>query len=400
MLIEVSVVKNYSSSNLNRDSVGAPKQANFGGVTRARISSQCLKKNIREGEIFKGLLEKAPKSVRTRKIPDLVWPKLVELGVAAEYQGPVSKLLSTLGTSEKPKKEEKEKKAKTKKGEVVETVVETEVAQELVVGTQQIIAYSPAEVDVIARVIKEIIDETENVKNFTSKATNAVISKKLLALGQIGTSLDLALFGRMVAMKGLNNLEASMQVAHAISTHKVISESDTFTAVDDLLGAQETGAAMMGEVEFNSSCFYEYFCLDTDKLANNLALSDLTKEEVLSIVAPLIQAFVFTTPTGKQNTFAAHALPEVVLVEVKDVKIPVSYANAYAKPVSLYTQNGVLVTSVEQLADEVDLIDTTFALDVKKRFWLSARTEKSPVNCEKVANLKELLAGVVDAVGK
>ena len=46
-LIELHILQSFPVSCLNRDDVGAPKTATFGGVTRARISSQCLKRAIR-----------------------------------------------------------------------------------------------------------------------------------------------------------------------------------------------------------------------------------------------------------------------------------------------------------------------------------------------------------------
>ena len=47
-LIELHILQSFPVSCLNRDDVGAPKTAVFGGVNRARISSQCLKRAIRE----------------------------------------------------------------------------------------------------------------------------------------------------------------------------------------------------------------------------------------------------------------------------------------------------------------------------------------------------------------
>src|SRR5450759_2481022 len=46
-LIELHILQSFPVSCLNRDDVGAPKTATFGGLTRARISSQCLKRAIR-----------------------------------------------------------------------------------------------------------------------------------------------------------------------------------------------------------------------------------------------------------------------------------------------------------------------------------------------------------------
>ena len=47
MRIEIHVLQNFAPSNLNRDDTGSPKDAEFGGYRRARISSQCLKRAVR-----------------------------------------------------------------------------------------------------------------------------------------------------------------------------------------------------------------------------------------------------------------------------------------------------------------------------------------------------------------
>src|SRR5438046_2952504 len=47
-LIELHILQSFPVSCLNRDDVGSPKTAEFGGVNRARISSQCLKRAVRE----------------------------------------------------------------------------------------------------------------------------------------------------------------------------------------------------------------------------------------------------------------------------------------------------------------------------------------------------------------
>lgn len=46
--VEIHAIQNFAPSNLNRDDTGAPKDAFFGGVRRARVSSQCFKRAIRE----------------------------------------------------------------------------------------------------------------------------------------------------------------------------------------------------------------------------------------------------------------------------------------------------------------------------------------------------------------
>ena len=54
-IIEIHALQNFAPSNLNRDDTGAPKDALFGGTRRARVSSQCLKRSVRQ--YFQGLVD-------------------------------------------------------------------------------------------------------------------------------------------------------------------------------------------------------------------------------------------------------------------------------------------------------------------------------------------------------
>ena len=47
MIIELHSLTSHSPANLNRDDLGRPKSAVFGGVNRARISSQAIKRSVR-----------------------------------------------------------------------------------------------------------------------------------------------------------------------------------------------------------------------------------------------------------------------------------------------------------------------------------------------------------------
>ena len=47
MKIDLHLLQNFAPANLNRDDTGAPKDCDFGGFRRARISSQCLKRSMR-----------------------------------------------------------------------------------------------------------------------------------------------------------------------------------------------------------------------------------------------------------------------------------------------------------------------------------------------------------------
>jgi CRISPR system Cascade subunit CasC len=142
------------------------------------------------------------------------------------------------------------------------------------------------------------------------------------------------------------NQDAACQVAHAISTHRVERDFDYFTAVDDVGGPDETGAGMIGQVEFNSATFYRYAALDVSKLLNNLQED---KELTASAIEALIQAMVRAIPTGKQNSFAAHNLPEFIGVSLR--KSPLNLANAFERPIQPRHDKSLTEQSVAALAD-------------------------------------------------
>ena len=147
-------------------------------------------------------------------------------------------------------------------------------------------------------------------------------------------TLDMALFGRMVTSNAFRDVEASMQVAHAISTNKLNMESDYFTAMDDLLSGdtmEESGSGMIGETDYNASCYYIYASLDTDILRENLKYTPDSEALIRKAIPALIRTMALTNPSGKQNSFAGNILPSAILVECKEEKVPVSMVNAFAK---------------------------------------------------------------------
>ena len=142
-------------------------------------------------------------------------------------------------------------------------------------------------------------------------------------------TVDVALFGRMIADKPEWNVDASCQVAHAISTNTVKMDFDFFTAVDDLKPGDSAGSDMMGTVQFNSSCFYRYAVLDVAALRANLDGGDA---QLGRAVEAFVRGFLSAIPTGKQNSMAAHNFPSYALAVVRDGGSPVSLTNAFLKP--------------------------------------------------------------------
>ena len=347
MLIEVHMLKNYPPVNLNRDDSGAPKTCFFGGVQRGRISSQCLKRSWRISDTFRELESFGS---RTRHMPDIVGDRLAGMGVGEEFVEEAKKKLTGIANKDG---------TINKKGNF----------------TTQIVIYSNEEIERIAQAVKAAIDEDGDIKTFIKRSPKD-FDKLLSCSEDKPISADIALFGRMVTSPYLADVDAAMQVAHAISTHAVNRESDYFTAVDDLIGQgdDDSGAGMIGDVDYNSCCYYEYASLDTDILRENLKNCEIREELISKLIPALIKTMAFTNPSGKQNTFAGQVLPDMVMVECKKDKVPLSYVNAFEEPVSAWgSQPNLVKSSVQKLVSHVDCMDGAYELPVLHRAYFSPR---------------------------
>lgn len=369
MLIEVHMLKNYPPVNLNRDDSGAPKTCFFGGVQRGRISSQCLKRSWRTSDVFQSL---GSVGIRTRKMPELVAEKLLEMGADPEMVEEAKIKLTGIANKE----------GKTSNDGI----------------TTQIVFYAESEIAQVAARVKEAMDADGDLKTFkkrSAKGFDALIKDAEIT----PISADLALFGRMVTSDYFVNIDAAMQVAHAISTHAVNRESDFFTAMDDLLTAsEETGAGMMGDVDYNSCCYYEYASIDTDILRENLKNSENRDALVEQLIPVLIKAMAFTNPSGKQNTFAGQIMPDMVMIECKQDKIPLSYVNAFETPVTTWGNNPQVVkNSVQAFVKHVDCMDDAYELPVAHRAYFAPRfSDIKPGKCEQSTKLNEMLSAVAE----
>ena len=377
MLIEIHMLKNYPSTNLNRDDAGAPKSCIFGGVQRARISSQCLKRSWRVSPLFQKEMA-GTLGIRTRKMPKLVAAQLEKMGVAAEYLPVVVKKLTGFAN---------------KNGKETDSGI-----------TNQIVIYSAEDIQAIADIIKAQIDAGKSVKDL-EKINATEIEKMVKNAETRPISLDIALFGRMVTSTAFADVEASMQVAHAFSTNRVIMETDFFTAMDDMIdGSVELGSGMMGDVDYNSSCYYIYASLDTNKLLENLKHSENPEIMVKAAVPALLRTMAFSNPSGKQNTFAGNVLPSAMLVECKEYPIPVSYANAFVEPAKPKQHDDLVQVSIEKLQKQVlETMQDFPSLKDAKLVWFSAG-KKLPfpedILIQNAANFDDLVQAVSTVITK
>lgn len=326
-IVDVHVLQTVPPSNVNRDDTGSPKTATFGGVRRARVSSQAWKRATRLQ--FDHLLDRSELGVRTKRVVDLVAERVAELRpeLEAEATNLAEGVVARTGLKLK-----KETRTKTS-GEKTEH-------QE----TEFLVFVSRLQVDRLARAAVEVADAPDR-----AAALKALRGKELLDRDH---SIDLALFGRMVANVTDLNVDACAQVAHAISVHGVDTEYDYFTAVDDVkqaAGDEDAGAGMIGTVEFASSTLYRYATVDANRLAESLGDVTATRRAVEAFV----RAFVESMPTGKQNTFANRTLPDAVVVVVRDTQ-PINLVGAYEEPVTSHGSGPRLETAGRRLAEHAD----------------------------------------------
>jgi CRISPR system Cascade subunit CasC len=347
MLIQIHLLQNYAPANLNRDDTGSPKDAMFGGYRRGRISSQCLKRSLRKSAAFAEAFEQAGLlGVRTKKLYDLLRAELVAMSVDDDTLHSILARVSEIGR-ESSKRAAVEEEAE---GEAAETEIEAEVE------TKQLIFLGKSELRPMAEKLLALYKE-HGAKKWADpkKLKIADITK---ALGKsLPRSVDIAMFGRMTTSEAFEDVAASVQVAHALSTNALMQEFDYYTAVDDLSG--ESGAGMIGDIEFNSSTYYKYLNVHWEQLVENLGDDVAVARQA---VLALIEAAATAQPSGKQNSFAAHSLPDLVLIEVRDKNLPVSYANAFLKPARPSGDQSLMDASVGKLADYVARVTKTFGL--------------------------------------
>jgi CRISPR system Cascade subunit CasC len=312
MFIELHILQSFAPSNLNRDDTNNPKDCIFGGVRRARISSQCIKRAIRLHPLFETTTE-VPTAERTRFLARALAQKLVEVGKSEEESiNAATHFVGAILGGMDSKNEERSK---------VLFFVSAEEKQMLV----QLILENWDDI------LQGKIDKNSSpVKEFKKKFANRT------------SAPGVAMFGRMLAEDPLLNMDAACQVAHAISTHRANMEFDFFTAVDDLQESEETGAGMMGITGFNAATFYRYARIDFDQLVNNLDDLKLARKTVEAFLIAAAHA----VPTGKQNSFAAQNPPSFLMAVAREDGMSWSLSNAFEKPVFAKSDQSLLETSI------------------------------------------------------
>ena len=375
MRLEIHLIQSFPPANLNRDENGMPKSTIFGGRPRARISSQCQKRAARKYYHQYAELDPAHFADRSRNwIPELK-SKLVKAGIPDEQ----AELVARLALKEGLKLKFNDKNEAT-----------------------TIVFLGKTELDAIAEILIKnwsAIESSlrEEKPKLPQKDPNIAkaIEKALVDTGKPG---DVALFGRMMASLPTVNVDAAVQVAHAISINALQQEFDFFTAVDDLGSSEDTGADHMGETGYNSSTYYRFAVLDKEQLVENLGGT----EHLGSIIKAFATAFIHAVPSGHQNGFAAHTRPALVMVVVREGQ-PISLVDAFENPVAPSGGFSLLENAVKAL-DEYwgSLIKMYGEADVQYKGVVALDRLAARLNVLKSSkkdSVEELLNGALKALG-
>ena len=281
LYVDFHVLQTVPPSCINRDDTGSPKTAIYGGVTRARVSSQAWKHAMRQAFVEESLLDEEDVGKRTKKVTELVEKEIAALAPEKDAAKLAKKTLDNAGI----KNDEK--------------------------GTKALFFISQAQIKALAQLAVEECADKKEYKKALSTAP----------------SVDIALFGRMVADDPSLNFDAAAQVAHSISTHAVQNEYDYFTAVDDCQAEDNAGAGHLGTVEYNSATLYRYATVNVMELERHLGA-----KKAAEVVRSFGEAFIRSMPTGKQNTFANRTLPDAVYVTIREDQ-PVNLCGAFERAV-------------------------------------------------------------------
>ncbi len=339
LFLDIHAIQTLPPSNINRDDTGSPKTAQYGGVRRARVSSQSWKKAMRE--YFNNNGDKCNVGVRTLDIVKYVADKIIGIDENIDYEEAI-KLADNVINKANIKTKDYKAKALFFMGDIQ--------AQKLAKAA-----------------LSEKLDKSELQK----------ILKE-------NPSIDIALFGRMVADDPSLNEDASSQVAHSISTHAIQNEFDFFTAIDDLTPEDNAGAGMLGNVEFNSSTLYRYANVAVHELNKQLD----NKEATINTLKLFIESFANSLPTGKVNTFANQTIPQVLVLSLRDDR-PISLVSAFETPIK--SNDGYIKKSVEALAKEFVKVEKFVNKPLKTLYITMDEIEMMKTIGDEKNSIKELL---------
>jgi len=327
---------------LNRDENNSPKVTTFGGVKRARISSQSLKRSIRE--TLKNLSPEYFSGIRTRYLVPLFKEELL----AAGFNEKNANILSIVGTTCYSVLDPKDKK-RTKtimyldKSEVQEIIKQWKadaVIKEWLASEKSSIWYNliceSSLKDSFAKIDdKKCLYKYKAGKKNIETTLDLSYFNKFLKRIPLKEGIDIKLFGRFMSSNDSLTVESSTSFAHAFSTHAVHMESDFFAAVDERLPPTNSGAAITNTTEYNTATYYKFVSLNISDFWDSDLSCNFSDEEKRKIISMFIHAVLFSIPSAKKSSMNAGTFPSYILGCIRDKSSSVNFANAFEIPINI-----------------------------------------------------------------
>lgn len=392
--VQIHFLTSYPASLINRDDVGFAKRIPFGGATRTRISSQCLKRHWRtnHGENSLAALSDDNLSVRSRRTFDaFVYQPLIEDGIAEPIARAVTTELMTTVLGMSPAKEAAAaKESASKESDSAESTLAS--AQVTVLGKPELRFLLDE-----ARAICKGASDPKKARDALKKHLTRERAENLRTL-KLNAGLDAALFGRMVTSDILARCDAALHVAHAFTVHSEATESDYFSAVDDLLSGGDSASLGSGHIntaELTSGLFYGYAVVDIPLLLSNLGDDKSLAARVADIVVRLIAT---VSPAAKLGSTAAHSYANFLMVEAGKSQ-PRTLANAFLSAVR--PQPDLLGNTYRALGGHLSEFDRAYGV-LERRFLAMGPTSElgeALPNAQRVASLDELAKWTAARVG-
>ncbi len=324
--LQIHTLHSYPAALLNRDDSGLAKRMPFGGTTRTRVSSQCLKRHWRmaDDEFAVGNIDGSRDAVRSREI--VTRSVMQPLRESGNYSDDLLKAVEE----------------EFQKGVYGSSGTTRSGRQPLLLGLPEV-EYLQAQARAICEAHSDDASAAVDAATllFSNQRANeqrenfrAFRQSAALPGGLIG-----ALFGRMVTSDPAANIDAAVHVAHAFTVHQEESESDYFSVVDDLQPPEEDpGADHIGDVELTAGLFYGYVVVDVPGLVSNLTGCEFgdwqsaDRELAAKVVEHLIHLIATVSPGAKLGSTAPYSYANLMLIEAGS-RQPRSLANAFREPV-------------------------------------------------------------------
>ena len=399
-ILELHILQSFPVSCLNRDDAGLPKTAIFGGVTRARLSSQCLKRSVREEAQRLNL--KQFKEKRTKLIADELRKSIkVQAGNSPPSDERIDVVvkgaISAFGQAD-PRfsnertsalyflaPEETKVVAAALSRTADDHLAEWE-AYSAALGAQSSLGDDTSDED--KKKANAKVDQAEvKLRKHAEKAATKALKELQKKGSYLKDAVDIALFGRMAADSPHLNIDGASCFSHALSTHEAEPQQDFYSAVDDILREKlanrdedaHSGSGMLGVLEFSSATYYRYIAVDMDSLFDPKMgyLRDMDEMDREKALATFIESSLKAIPRARKTGMNANTFPAYALGVVREEGSPLQLINAFECPIKAGDE-GFVTRSVDKLVKHYSDLNSAWGLESK----ISLATGASPATAK------------------